>query len=175
MSLSDSAGKRNAGCTMNELGMKLLGRIPRLPFEIAAESSDGTAMVLKTDTIFVEDDIWKPFPTFLWLVCPRLKKLVSGLENAGYITKFEEKLKVDMEFQEKFAESQRKIGEIRWKLALEKNNNLSPEIERVLRHTTIAGSRSLFGVKCLHAHLAHYLIYRDNPIGAEIFEMVGKT
>jgi hypothetical protein len=36
----------------------------------------------------------------------------------------------------------------------------------------VAGTRG--GVKCLHAHLAHHLAGRANPIGAEVAEMIGQ-
>ncbi|MBF0545356.1 MAG: DUF501 domain-containing protein [Candidatus Riflebacteria bacterium] len=156
-----------------ELGIRLLGRPPRVPFEVMTYCLDGTPQVLKADPFLTEQGILKPFPTFLWLVCPRLKKLVSRLEASQMVSMYEKRLSEEEEFREKYLDSQRKIGTIRLEFAQRKNPELSEEVIRILRETSIAGSRDLLGVKCLHAHLAHFLAYGNNPIGEEVLRLIG--
>ncbi len=146
--------------------VELLGRTPRAPFIIATRCSGGTPQVLAADPVFLEDGIWKPFPAFLWLVCPGLKAMVAELEQQGLIREFSQKLEADESFRAEFLYGQNEISSIRLELARKKYpGNLPEHIEEILRDTTIAGSKDFRGVKCLHSHVAHYLAYGHNPIG----------
>ncbi|MBF0498961.1 MAG: DUF501 domain-containing protein [Candidatus Riflebacteria bacterium] len=153
---------------------RLLGRSPRVPFEIATRCPDGTPQVLRANPVVWEDNRWKPFPTFLWLICPRLKKLVSQLEGEHEITVMQKRLQEDKIFQMRFIEGQRSLAERRLQLARELvPEGLEASVERVLRETNIAGSRHIFGVKCLHAHVAQFIAFGSNPIGEEILNRTG--
>ncbi|MFZ2957409.1 MAG: DUF501 domain-containing protein [Candidatus Ozemobacteraceae bacterium] len=153
---------------------RLLGRPPRVPFEIMTWCPDHTPQVLQANPVVWEDDRWKPFPTFLWLVCPRLKKLVAQLEGEQVIAAMQKRLQEDPLFQAQFLEGQAALAEYRLQRARELVPcGLDKEVERVLRETTIAGSRHPFGVKCLHAHVAQHLAFGKNPIGEEIVHRVG--
>lgn len=157
-----------------QLAVQLLGRTPRTPFSVKTRCPDGSPQVLIADPVFMEDGIWKPFPAFIWLVCPRLKLLVSDLEQAGYIRMYSQQLEVDANFRERFLHSQLQISAIRLELA--KNiypGELPEHIREILTETTVAGSRDFRGVKCLHSHLAQELAYGGNPIGAEVIRQVG--
>lgn len=156
-----------------EMAIRLLGRPARSPFKIFTYCADQTPQVLMANSIFDEDGILKPFPTFLWLVCPRLKKAVARLEQDGYIKHFSEKLKDDNVFYDEFCKGQKHVADYRLNMAKEISRELSDEIIRVLTQTTIAGSRDFMGVKCLHSHLAQQLAFRNNPIGRQVLEMAG--
>lgn len=154
--------------------LELLGREPRTPFIVKTRCPDGDPQVLLADPVFKEDEIWKPFPTFLWLVCPELKLKAAHLEQEGLIRDFSQRLGEDMKFREEFLRGQHEISEIRIKMAEEILANEVPEhILVILSETTIAGSMDISGVKCLHAHLAQELAYGNNPIGREILHRVG--
>lgn len=151
--------------------LELLGRTPRAPFVIATRCPDGTPQVLAADPVFLEDEIWKPFPAFLWLVCPGLKVMVAELEQQGLIKQFSQRLDTDEDFRKEFLYGQNEISHIRLDLARKIYPGVLPEhIEEILRDTTIAGSKDFRGVKCLHSHVAHYLVYGNNPIGKACLE-----
>ena len=157
------------------LAIKLLGRTPRTPFSVATKCSCGTPQVLLADPIFKENSIWKPFPTFLWLVCPRLKAKIGALENEGYITKYSNRLQNDAEFRDEFIAGQKIMSTKRVEMASKTYGKELPEhIYKLLTETTIAGSSDIKGVKCLHAHLAHDLAFGGNPIGKEIRRITGE-
>lgn len=161
--------------TDEELVLKLLGRTPKSPFSILTRCGDRTPQVIMADPIYFEDGMWKPFPAFLWLLCPRLKKNVSKLEEQGKIRMYSEKLQNDSKFKDDFLEGQRAMSELRLKKAKEiYGKNIPEKIFKTLQETTIAGSNYWAGVKCLHSHLAQELAFGNNPIGAEILELTGK-
>lgn len=153
---------------------RLLGRPPKLPYRVATRCGDGTPQVLCADPVLFEDNRWKPFPTFLWLVCPRLRIEVARLEAVGVIMEMQERLHTDAEFKNSYLQGQRLLAEWRWAEARAvTHETLPPDVERVMRETSIAGSRSLEGIKCLHAHLAQHLAFGNNPIGELIAVKVG--
>ncbi len=154
--------------------LELLGREPRTPFMVKTRCPDGSPQVLLADPVFKEDGIWKPFPTFLWLVCPEMKLKAAHLEQDGLIRTFSARLLDDQSFREEFIDGQRQISQIRMKMAQEILGEEIPEhIQMILEKTTIAGSIDISGVKCLHAHLAQELAFGNNPIGKEILTQVG--
>lgn len=157
-----------------QLAVQLLGRDPRTPFAVKTRCGDGSPQVLIADPVFLEDGIWKPFPAFLWLVCPRLKLLVAELEQQGYIRKYSQQLETDENFRQQFLCSQSQISAIRIEMAEKIYPGELPEhIREILTETTIAGSRDFRGVKCLHSHLAHELAFAGNPIGADVINIIG--
>lgn len=168
------ANKNIINATDREKALELLGREPRAPFVVKTRCPDGSPQVLLADPVFKEDGIWKPFPTFLWLVCPELKLRVARLEQEGLIKQYSQRLSQDHGFYEEFVEGQRQISEIRSRMAAEILSDEIPEhIQTILAETTIAGSIDFSGVKCLHAHLAQELAFGNNPIGREILARIG--
>lgn len=157
------------------LVVKLLGRQPRTPFTVKTYCPDGTPQTIIANPVFLEDGIWKPFPAFVWLVCPRLKAKAGIIEHKGYVKEFTKRLINDETFYKKFVEGQKEIANIRLKLAQEiyPNGDLPEHIKNILSENTIAGSKNVMGVKCLHSHLAHFLAFGNNPIGEEVYKMIG--
>jgi len=153
---------------------QLLGRQPRLPYVVASRCPKGTPQVLLADPVFFEEGRWKPFPSFLWLVCPRLKNAVAKLEQEGFIQMFAHRLREDRGFREEFLDGHQKMVAQRLELAAKVcASDLSADVKKILETATIAGSRSIFGVKCLHAHLAQTMVGGKNPIGKTIAEKIG--
>lgn len=125
--------------------------------------------------MFLEEGRWKPFPTLLWLVCPRLRPAISRLEQDRLAQGFARRLVEDEAFRQQFDEGQRVMIAYRLRLAKEVcGEEPPPAIVRVLSETTIAGSHFHGGVKCLHAHVAQELAWGNNPIGAETLRLVGR-
>lgn len=160
--------------TDEELVRRLLGRPPRLPYVVATRCPGGTPQVLQADPVFREDKRWKPFPTIYWLVCPRLKKAVARLEQEGGSKMFTQRLRDEPPFREEYLVGQRELIAFRLSEARRLiGGPLPPDLETVLKEANIAGSRDLFSVKCLHAHVAHALAGGRNPIGRAILERIG--
>jgi len=161
--------------SINQNAIKLLGRTPRTPFSVITSCPDGSPQVLLADPVFLEDGIWKPFPAFLWLVCPRLKRLVADVEQQGLIKEFSRRLEEDEKFRLDFFAGQKHVSAIRIEMAGKIYPGILPEhIVEILTETTIAGSKDFRGVKCLHSHVAHELAYGMNSIGAETLKIIGK-
>ncbi|MGM0598377.1 MAG: DUF501 domain-containing protein [Candidatus Rifleibacteriota bacterium] len=152
----------------------VLGRKPRAPFIVKTRCADGSPQVLLADTVFKEEGIYKPFPTFLWLVCPILKHKVAQLEESGLIKELSELLQINSDLKSEFDKGQSFICKIRVEIAEKILKNQVPKhIYKVLGTTTIAGSSNYTGVKCLHAHLAQELVYGNNPLGRIVLEKTG--
>ncbi len=157
----------------HRMAVELLGRDPRTPFTVKTFCPDGTPQVLLAEPVFIEDGIWKPFPAFLWLVCPRLKLLVAELEQQGRVRDYSQRLNSDEDFRQYFMQGQKEIAILRVEMAVKLYQGELPDhIREILSGTTVAGSRDFRGVKCLHSHLAQELAYHNNPIGAEILEQI---
>lgn len=155
--------------------VELLGRSPRTPFTVKTWCPDGSPQVLIAEPVFLEDGIWKPFPAFIWLVCPRLKAAAAELEQQGLIRVYSQRLEDDRDFRDVFLKSQQEISAIRVEMARRIYPGELPEhIIEILGETTVAGSKDFRGVKCLHAHLAHELAFGNNPIGAEVLNIIGR-
>ncbi|HOY65860.1 MAG TPA: DUF501 domain-containing protein [Candidatus Ozemobacteraceae bacterium] len=168
---------RNETMTKDEAAMveKLLGRPAKMPYVIASRCGDGTPQVLQADPVYFEDNRWKPFPTFLWLVCPRLRYEVAKLEAAQEVQLFTRRLTEDASFRERFAEGQKRLQQQRLAQAEAlAGSPLPPDVHSVLSGTNIVGSRSPVGVKCLHAHVAQSLTFGSNPIGDDVLARVGR-
>lgn len=153
---------------------KLLGRPAKLPYRIATRCGDGTPQVLQADPVYRENGRWKPFPTFLWLVCPRLRYEVAKLEAAQEVQMFSTRLAEDAGFRDRFVEGQKHLQAQRLCLAEDIAGHPLPEdVQSVLSATNIVGSRNMFGVKCLHAHVAQTLSFGSNPIGEDVLGRLG--
>lgn len=168
------ANKAETNKLEQQAAIELLGREPRAPFIVKSKCPDGSPQVLLADPVFKENGIYKPFPTFLWLVCPNLKYKVAQLEESGLISELSELLQQDADLKSEFDEGQNFICKIRVEMAEKILNNQVPDhIYKVLGKTTIAGSSNYTGVKCLHAHLAQELVYGNNPLGRIVLKKTG--
>ena len=91
-----------------------------------------------------------PMPTLFWLVDPELHDAVSRLEGAGGVHRFEDLVDADAlaATHEEYAERRRR--------ATVRTGGAQPS-------GGVGGTR--VGVKCLHAHLANYLVGAKDPVG----------
>jgi hypothetical protein len=107
-----------------------------------------------------QQPILEPFPTLYWLTHPLLRCLVSKLELEGFGIELEQRLQQDANAMSMMRKAHTDYGEERWSLL----SSLDQEMVRHQRwegalapHRGVAGIRNCGAVKCLHAHLAHYL------------------
>jgi hypothetical protein len=124
-----------------------------------------------------QHSIMEPFPTLYWLTHPLLRCLVSKLELEGYGMQLERRLQQDTTDMALMRQAHQAYGTERWNL-------LSFADQEWIRHQHweaavasnrgVAGIRNFGAVKCLHAHLAHYLSQgsgsMQNRVGQWVWE-----
>lgn len=110
------------------------------------------------------------FPTTYWLTCPTRVKKVSRLEGSGWIGKLEAELAVRTDWQSDLKTSAAR--QIAARRALGKNKG-GGACENLLS-LGIAGTAELLSLKCLHAHLADFLIGGVNPVGEKVAQLLGE-
>jgi len=92
-----------------------------------------------------------PMPTLYWLVDRALHEAVSRLEGSRGVHRYEELVKPDELTGAHARYAQRRAAAI-------------VHAEFVAPTGGVGGTR--VGVKCLHAHLANWLVTHDDPVGA---------
>ncbi len=112
----------------------------------------------------------KPFPTIHYLTCPHLVKEVSRLEEKGYISKFEIKIKEDSEFSMAYENAHLSVIQKRLNLLRGEDKKWAKHLESV----GTGGIKDFKNVKCLHLHLADYLAGIENPVGKEVYDLIEK-
>ncbi|NLE48738.1 MAG: DUF501 domain-containing protein [Sandaracinaceae bacterium] len=97
----------------------------------------------------------RPFPTLYWLSCPVLRRRVSRVEERGAVRELDERVASDPDFRARFEDAASAYAKRR--------DAKLPEGAALTPRGGIGGSMG--GVKCLHAHLAEYLISGLSPAG----------
>ena len=99
-----------------------------------------------------------PMPTLFWLVDPELHDAVSRLEGNGGVHRFEEL--VDAEALERTHEEYAR-----------RRQRATVRVGGAQASGGVGGTR--VGVKCLHAHLANFLVGAGDPVGELVAREVG--
>lgn len=113
-------------------------------------------------------------PTIYWLSCPYLNYEVDRLEaDSDLISELGEKSKNNQKFRELMEEAHQKYAESRKKLLsaeqLQKAKNISEDLYKTLIESGVGGIKNKEGIKCLHTHLADFLVEQFNPVGEIVF------
>jgi hypothetical protein len=140
-----------------------LGRPVRGKALAASRCPHGQVEVIATPPLLPDGT---PFPTLYWLTCPLLHREVSRLESGDFREALRRKMMHEPGFKAAMRDAEGEYGEEREEWARELG-----ELEKAQAYFEdrggIGGTRA-GGIKCLHAHLAHYLAKGGNPVGAEI-------
>lgn len=132
------------------LGRPLAGRCA-----VVVRRVDGRPVVIENEPHLRDGT---PMPTLYWLVDGELSDAVSRLEGSGGVHRFEEL--VDPEELTRTHEAyagRRRAATVRE--------------DAIAASGGVGGTR--IGVKCLHAHLANFLVHGDDPVGALVAAEVG--
>jgi hypothetical protein len=124
------------------IGRPLAGR-----FAVVVRSGDGRPVVIENEPHLRDGT---PMPTLFWLVDPELHDAVSRLESDGGVHRFEELVDAD-ELQRTHDDYARRRREA------------TVRTDLVQASGGVGGTR--VGVKCLHAHLANFLVGAHDPVG----------
>jgi hypothetical protein len=124
------------------LGRPLSGRCA-----VVVRRLDGRPVVIENEPHLRDGT---PMPTLFWLVDPELHDAVSRLEGSGGVHRFEELVDADAlaTTHEEYAERRRRA---------------TVRTDGAQASGGVGGTR--VGVKCLHAHLANFLVGACDPVG----------
>ena len=118
-----------------------------------------------------------PAPTIYWLSCPYLSYEVDRLEGeSDLISELGDRLDADYEFKDLMNKTHELYAEKRLNLIsdsqLEKAKKISDDLYNTLTKSGVGGIKEKQGIKCLHTHLADYLVGEFNPAGKIIFKKI---
>jgi hypothetical protein len=125
------------------LGRPLAGRCA-----IVVRHLDGRPVVIENEPHMRDGT---PMPTLFWLVDPELHAAVSRIEGDGGVHRFEELV------------DSHTLQATHDEYAARRARS-TVHLEGVQARGGVGGTR--IGVKCLHAHLANYLVGAADPVGA---------
>lgn len=134
---------------------ELIGRTPQGDFRVVLRSKSGKPVVVMNAPLL---DDGTPMPTLYWLVGAEEVYAVSQLEADGSVDRVEALLGLDA------------IDEIHRAYA-ESRDALIPSTHEGHRPSGgVGGTRR--GVKCLHAHFAHWLAGGNDAVGAWVAQQL---
>lgn len=127
---------------------ELLGRPPMGEFEVVVRSPSGDPAVLRNAPLLPDGT---PMPTRYWLCDPALRSAIGTLESEGGVRDAEA------------AVDPARLRATHLAHAAERDAALPPGHAGPAPFGGVGGTRE--GVKCLHAHYAHWLAGADDPVG----------
>ncbi len=155
-----------------ELIEKQIDRKPEGMEEISKFCPFGYPAIIKVYPFFNK----RVFPTTYWLTCPYLNKSISRLEDSNWIDKLQNKINSNYELKSKLKAAHIDYAKQRMnmldKKETEKINKISEDILYTLKNSGVGGIKDKKGIKCLHTHVADYLVNRLNPVGKIVFNKV---
>jgi hypothetical protein len=140
----------------------------KLVLDINDETSLKQPKSIQEDVCMVDPMLIEPFPTIYWLTHPLLRCIVSKLELEGYGMQLERRLQSDTAAVRMMQLAHEAYGQERYSYLSASDLQLIQSYQWEKAFATsrgIAGiSNNSMAVKCLHAHLAHYL---SNSTGSQ--------
>ena len=132
---------------------ELIGRPPQCDFDVVVRHENGSPVVIRNAPLL---DDGTPMPTRYWLVDRELTKRLGTLESEGGVRRAE----AEIDAADIVAAHQR--------YADERDAAIPPAWPGPRPSGGVGGTRQ--GVKCLHAHYAHFLAGGIDPVGLWVFE-----
>jgi uncharacterized protein len=126
---------------------QLLGRKPAGRFAVVVRRKSGEPVVIENEPHLRDGT---PMPTLYWLVDKELHEAVSRIEGDAGVHRYEALIDPDLLRQSHEAYAERR-------------NAATVRRDLVQPSGGVGGTR--IGVKCLHAHLANYLVGNPDPVG----------
>ena len=125
----------------------MLGRVPAGRFAVVVRRENGQPVVIENEPHWRDGT---PMPTLYWLVDPELHAAVSHIESDGGVHRYENLVDSSALVATHDAYAQRRASAtVRHDLAQPSGG--------------VGGTRQ--GIKCLHAHVANFLVGHDDPVG----------
>ena len=134
---------------------ELLGRPPMGEFEVVVRSATGDPAVLRNAPLLPDGT---PMPTRYWLCDPGLRAAIGTLESEGGVRRAEAVV------------DPAAVAAAHAAYAAERDANLPAGHTGPAPFGGVGGTRE--GVKCLHAHYAHWLAGGDDPVGEWVHQQL---
>ncbi len=151
---------------------KQIGRKPEGMVEVTLECPFSYPAVIKVYPFFNE----RVFPTTYWLTCPYLQKEISVLEDKGWVTKMQKIVNNNKQVAQALKSAHKNYAEDRFEMLCstkkEKMTKISEDIYKTLKDSGIGGVKDIKGIKCLHTHVADFLVNNLNPVGKKVFQVI---
>lgn len=141
-----------------EMVTEQLGRAPLAEFDVVVRRADGRPVVIR-NAPFLADGT--PMPTRFWLVDTALVTSVARLESDGGVRAAEAAI-----VAEELRAAHRDYEH-------ERNGAIAPGTPGPRPSGGVGGTRE--GVKCLHAHYAHWLAGGRDPVGEWVAERLAEA
>ena len=132
---------------------ELLGRSPMGAFVVVVRSASGDPAVLRNAPLLPDAT---PMPTRYWLCDPALRSAIGTLESQGGVRQAEAAVDGD------------ELAATHAAYAAERDAALPAGHVGPTPFGGVGGTRE--GVKCLHAHYAHWLAGGADPVGAWVHD-----
>lgn len=152
-----------------------LGRNPSIGFKVALECPFGRPAVLINEPFSLEG---APNPNLYYLSCPYLRRNLSRLEDSGFIARLQKMLMADEDLAALVKKAQDEHRR-QWLTAAEAHQKAVGEGGRSGGATTgefhapnIASTKDDLKIKCLHAHIAWFLVHPEYLLGQIIMKEV---
>jgi hypothetical protein len=123
---------------------------------VAVRRRDGSPAVIANGP-FLDDGT--PMPTWFWLIDAPLREAVSRLEAGGGVR------------QAQAAVAAESVAQAHARYAADRDATIPTGHTGPRPSGGVGGTRK--GVKCLHAHLAWFLVGGDDPVGRWVVEQLG--
>ena len=127
---------------------RLIGRVPQGEFRVVVRSATGEPVVLMNAPLLQDKT---PMPTLFWLVGTSEVHAVSVLEAEGAVDQVEALIGLDA------------IDDIHAAYGAQRDALIPSDHAGPRPSAGVGGTRR--GVKCLHAHLAHWLAGGSDAVG----------
>jgi hypothetical protein len=137
---------------------ELLGRPPMGLFDVVVRDAEGDPVVVR-NAPFLDDGT--PMPTRYYLVATDLVRDVSRIEAAGGVNRAEAELDAGA------------IAATHERYAAERSAAIADDHIGPRPHGGVAGTR--VGLKCLHAHVAHFLATGDDIVGQWTLDQIARA
>ena len=146
---------RDASLDDQRLVEALIGRPLGGRFAVVVRARDARPIVIENEPHLRDGT---PMPTLYWLVDPELHDAVSRLESDGGVHRFETLVDAQalVRTHDEYARRRREV---------------TVRTDLVQPSGGVGGTR--VGVKCLHAHLANYLVCASDPVGELVATTLG--
>ena len=140
-----------------------LGRPPSIDFKVARECIFGWPAVLMSSVVTMAGS---PNPNRYYLSCPFLRRRLAVLEDEGHIRRFEERIQAEDGLRASVMAAQ-EAHRREW-------GRQAAAFNLKARSALIAGAARPTALKCLHAHMAWYLVHPDYQLGQQVAALAGE-
>lgn len=149
--------------TVEQIVAWQLGRPPSIDFRVARECMFGWPAVLMSSVV---TRAGRPNPNLYYLCCPYLRRRLAVLEDESHIRRFEEQIRASEGLRDSVLAAQ-EAHRRQW-------GHLAAASGLKARSVLIAGAAGPMALKCLHAHLAWYLVHPGYKLGQQIAALAGE-